>query len=153
MFKEKQLNCEDFYRGFITVRGMNASWIPLITLCFCPFFWRLFIWWDLNPYQFSTGLFPWRLFVLLLACIKLNVWLLLIRGWCLACWVWPKYVTLFNVLGVTSNSYLQGWFYVIIFWCVTRCPLSTYFRIIHHVSCIRSVWVGNIFMRLYILTI
>ena len=57
--------------------------------------------------------------------IKLHVWLILIRFWCLTFWLGPTNVTLFNVSDITIVSYLQGFFLI----CVCVWPAGSYLRI------------------------
>ena len=67
------------------------------------FFANLFIWWDITLYQFSTGPFHWRVFMILHAFVNLSMLLILIRVWCLNYWVWPTNVTLVNISDIIFN--------------------------------------------------
>ena len=110
VFKEKQLRFEKyFYCIFIIAKGteniINTFNNSFLYYLFSDF---NFIWQYFTPSQFSIGLLHWWAFMLLHAFIKTHVWLILIRFQCLTWWVWLTNITLVDVLGITSISYLQG---------------------------------------------
>ena len=124
-FKEKQLRCKNsLYRVFIIVRGMNTSWIPLITLCYIPFYFGVYLFDDISLCLNFQRVFCWwslwyYMYFLISCVINFNTFFRVYPVF-----AWPTNVILVNVSDITSVSYFQDNFILIRVWYVTGWPLS-----------------------------
>ena len=79
VFKEKHLRCENSpYLVFIIVRGITASWIPLITHCYSPFYSDLYSFEEISLCLNFNRIIPLASVMLLHFFLNLYVWFILI---------------------------------------------------------------------------
>ena len=141
VFKQKQVCCENnFYRGFIIVKGITASWSPLLNICYSSFLWTFIHVTRFQSVSIFNGFISLVIIILLHAFLNLHLWLILIRFLVSTLFVcalqmlrWLMFWILQAVLTCKDN-FILFIFYV---W-----PAGRYlwmFCISQYVVCIRSV--------------